>query len=138
MNTSRKEQLAGPGYVVVPGLLDATWIKRLKQEEQRFAAKDPYSLSVQVQLVNRSSTIREFVSTGPAVSLAVEVLGPDVCFTHQQYVTKHPDERTRTDIPWHQDNGFGRLEPPLDLTVWVTLDDCDVNNGCLWVIPGSH
>ncbi len=38
-------------------------------------------------------------------------------------------------MPWHQDNGYGRLEPPLDLTVWIALDDCTLDNGCLWVLP---
>ena len=30
------------------------------------------------------------------------------------------------------------LEPPLDLTVWIALDDCTLDNGCLWVLPRSE
>ncbi|MBX3706962.1 MAG: phytanoyl-CoA dioxygenase family protein [Pseudomonadales bacterium] len=72
-------------------------------------------------------------------ALATAMLGPNVCFTHQQFVVKHPDgPAARTDIPWHQDNGYGQLEPPLDLTVWIALDDCTTENGCLWVLPGSQ
>ncbi len=41
-------------------------------------------------------------------------------------------------MPWHQDSGYGRLEPPLDLTVWIALDDCTLDNGCLWVLPRSE
>jgi phytanoyl-CoA hydroxylase len=78
------------------------------------------------------------VTHGPQVALATELLGPNVCFTHQQFVIKYPDERRRTFIPWHQDNGYGRLEPPRDLTVWIALDDCTLANGCLWVLPGSE
>ncbi len=84
------------------------------------------------------SLLREFVTRGPQVTLAVDLLGPNVCFTHQQFIVKYPDERSRTDIPWHQDNGYGQLEPPLDLTVWIALDDCTTDNGCLWVLPGSE
>ena len=90
------------------------------------------------QLVHRSALLREFVTQGPQVALAVQLLGPNVCFTHQQFVIKYPDEKRRTDIPWHQDNGYGRLEPPRDLTVWIALDDCTSANGCLWVLPGSE
>jgi ectoine hydroxylase-related dioxygenase (phytanoyl-CoA dioxygenase family) len=83
--------------------------------------------------------IREFVTRGPQIEYAVALLGPDVCFTHQQFVVKHPDPKPkRTEVPWHQDNGYGRLEPPRDLTVWIALDTCTVDNGCLWVLPGSH
>lgn len=126
------------GYLLIPGLLEEHWIHRLKQEEQRFAAQTSNSLSVQVQLVHRSSTIREFAMNGPHIPTVLEVLGPNVCFTHQQYVAKRPDEKFVTDVPWHQDSGYGHLEPANDLTVWMTLDDCDEENGCLWVIPGSH
>ncbi|MCB1694026.1 MAG: phytanoyl-CoA dioxygenase family protein [Pseudomonadales bacterium] len=132
-----RAELENEGYVVVRGLLDSDWIEKLKTEESRFARTD-HALSVQVQLVHRSAVIREFVTSGPQIPHVIQALGPNVCFTHQQYVTKHADERSRTDVPWHQDNGYGRLEPPDDLTVWITLDDCDERNGCLWVVPGSH
>lgn len=133
-----RTSLAREGYLIIPGLLDQDWIQQLKAEQSRFSAKSKYALTVQAQLVHRSRIIREFVTNGPQVDIAVEVLGKNVCFTHQQYVTKYPDEKHRSDVLWHQDNGFGRLEPPEDLTVWMTLDDCDEANGCLWVIPGSH
>lgn len=126
------------GYAVLPGLLDAQWIERLKREEQRFTKQKVGPLGVQLQLADQSAAIREFIQQGPQLPIVIDVLGPDVCYTHQQFITKHPDEKQRTEIPWHQDNGFGRLEPPRDLTVWITLDDCDESNGCLWVLPGSH
>jgi ectoine hydroxylase-related dioxygenase (phytanoyl-CoA dioxygenase family) len=42
-------------------------------------------------------------------------------------------------IPWHQDEGY--WEPRLSyhaLGAWMPLDDVDVDNGCLWFLPGSH
>jgi phytanoyl-CoA hydroxylase len=43
-------------------------------------------------------------------------------------------------VPWHQDSGY--FEPYCDdalvLTVWLPLVDATKDNGCLWVIPGSH
>jgi ectoine hydroxylase-related dioxygenase (phytanoyl-CoA dioxygenase family) len=39
---------------------------------------------------------------------------------------------------WHQDNGYGELEPYNALTTLTALDDTDRGNGCLWLIPGSH
>ncbi len=125
------------GYTLVRGLLDEPMVASLRAEALRFDAGR--GLGVQVQLVHRSVVVREFVTRGPQVRYAMTVLGPNVCFTHQQFVIKHPDRLVdRTDVPWHQDNGYGRLEPPLDLTVWIALDDCTLDNGCLWVLPGSH
>lgn len=128
---------AEQGYALVTGLLDEPTIVALLAEQARFARRDA-SLSVEVQLVHRSSVIREFATRGPQVALAVELLGPNVCFTHQQFVSKGPDAGAASDVPWHQDSGYGRLEPPRDLTVWIALSDTDEENGCLWVLPGSE
>ncbi len=43
-------------------------------------------------------------------------------------------------VPWHQDSGY--FEPYCDnaliLTAWLPLVDATNENGCMWVIPGSH
>ena len=39
---------------------------------------------------------------------------------------------------WHQDEYF---IPTRDMSLnaaWMALDDATTENGCLWVIPGSH
>ena len=33
--------------------------------------------------------------------------------------------RKNGDIPWHQDSGYGELDPPEDLTVFIALTDMD-------------
>jgi ectoine hydroxylase-related dioxygenase (phytanoyl-CoA dioxygenase family) len=38
----------------------------------------------------------------------------------------------------HQDGAFLYTEPQSVIGFWWALDDCTLNNGCLWVIPGSH
>ena len=52
--------------------------------------------------------------------------------------TETTDRSTASWIPLHQDDGYGQLEPPLDVTVWTALTDTDESNGCLVVVPGSH
>ena len=128
------DELDTNGYLLVPGLLDTATVQSLIAEQARFAQPDA-PLSVEIQLVHRSAVIRSFAMSGPQVPLAVEVLGPNVCFTHQQFVSKGPSAGDASDVPWHQDSGYGRLEPASDLTVWIALTDTDEENGCLWVIP---
>lgn len=132
-----RECYAREGYVCVRQLLAPCDIAVLRREAVRFDGGR--GLGVHAQLVHRSEFVRNFVTHGPQIAYAIALLGPNVCFTHQQFVIKNPDTRAeRTDVPWHQDNGYGRLDPPLDLTVWIALDDCTADNGCLWVLPGSH
>lgn len=44
------------------------------------------------------------------------------------------------EVPWHQDSGY--FEPYCDdslvMTMWIPLVDTSAENGCLYVIPGTH
>lgn len=47
--------------------------------------------------------------------------------------------RVGREKPWHQDLAYWNL--PLDAkigTAWIALDHATIENGCLFVIPGSH
>ena len=39
---------------------------------------------------------------------------------------------------WHQDEYFIPTRDRSLCGAWIALDDATVDNGCLWVIPGSH
>jgi phytanoyl-CoA hydroxylase len=77
------------------------------------------------------------VATDPRwASIVLPVVGPDARLYWEQGVAKPPE--ARTELPWHQDNGYTPLEPEEYLTCWLALDDADLHNGCLWIIPGSQ
>jgi ectoine hydroxylase-related dioxygenase (phytanoyl-CoA dioxygenase family) len=133
------------GFLALGKILADDEIAALCAEEERFRLPVAYggranqTLFVNVQLCHRSAPIRRFCTAGRHIDAVVQLLGPNVCLTHQQFVTKLPDRNEqRSDIPFHQDNGYGQLDPPLDVTVWVALVDTDERNGCLWIVPGSH
>lgn len=44
-----------------------------------------------------------------------------------------------SEKPWHQDNAYFSVAP-LDaiIGVWIALDDAEVENGCMHVIPGGQ
>ena len=39
---------------------------------------------------------------------------------------------------WHQDEFFIPTRDRSLTAVWIALDDATIENGCLWVLPGSH
>jgi ectoine hydroxylase-related dioxygenase (phytanoyl-CoA dioxygenase family) len=39
---------------------------------------------------------------------------------------------------WHQDEGYISTRDRSLLGAWIALDDATIENGCLYVIPGSH
>ena len=41
--------------------------------------------------------------------------------------------------PWHQDEAYWDVDLSYHAVgAWTPLDDTDVDNGCLWFVPGSH
>jgi ectoine hydroxylase-related dioxygenase (phytanoyl-CoA dioxygenase family) len=53
-----------------------------------------------------------------------------------QAVSKPPG--TGSETPWHQDNGYGAVVPAEYVTTTVAIDAMTLENGCLWIQPGSH
>lgn len=65
------------------------------------------------------------------------LLGENVIHYNESFVLKQP--HLAPPVPWHQDPSFKTrtFSDPIS-TMDVYLDDADENNGCIWVVPGSH
>lgn len=66
------------------------------------------------------------------------VMGDDVLLLSTHFFCKYPDPEGKAFVAWHQDITYWGLEPPEAHTAWIAIDDSDVENGCMRVIPGSH
>lgn len=140
------EEYRRQGFTLLGPILDADDVETLLAEERRFRPRVPdgtdfanRTLLVRTQLCHRSAPVRRFATAGRHIEMVADLLGPNVCLTHQQFIAKLPDDpSTSSEIAYHQDNGYGRLDPPTDVTVWVALHDTDERNGCLRIVPRSH
>ena len=138
------EQLAhyqDQGYVLLGRVMDDATIDMLRHEEKRLR---PANIGEQLtlftsQVCNYSEPVREFCTRGPHLSLVEQLVGPNLVFWFNQFVTKFPDANSgKSEFPWHQDNGYAAVEPATNVTIWFALDDTDEHNGCVWVLPESH
>ena len=68
----------------------------------------------------------------------VDLLGPDLLGLNSLYIWKPP--KIGLGFPWHQDRWYTRPQFITETTVgtWTAIDEANVDNGCLYVIPGSH
>lgn len=55
---------------------------------------------------------------------------------HNCVMTKHPAFGTATH--WHRDSRYWSFARNALVSSWLALVEETVDNGCLWVIPGSH
>lgn len=55
---------------------------------------------------------------------------------YTQYMVKHSGSKGECQL--HQDWTFVNEPEMMSVNFWCALNDTDVNNGCLWFMPGSH
>lgn len=66
-----------------------------------------------------------------------QLLGNDIIQYNESFVTKPP--RIGMPVHWHQDPSFKvKVVPAPISTCDIYLDKADEENGCIWVVPGSH
>ena len=69
------------------------------------------------------------------VSALVDVIGPNVKAMQSMLFVKSEGKPGQA---WHQDEFFIPTRDRSLTAVWIALDDATIENGCLWVLPGSH
>jgi phytanoyl-CoA hydroxylase len=65
------------------------------------------------------------------------LFGPDIKLYQDQLFMKPPKVGSRQR--YHQDMPLGfSIDPPDMVSCWAALTDATIQNGCLWMLPGSH
>ena len=83
-----------------------------------------------------ADVVRKYYYAGPQVDVAEQLVGPNIKSCTAQLTFKLRGNSMQFD--WHQDNAYGELDPYNALTTITAMDDTDLDNGCMWLIPGSH
>ncbi len=93
--------------------------------------------------------------THPTIVNCMEaIIGPNVFLLASLFFCKYPPPAPtikqrikaalgmKTAAPrfvdWHQDLKYWGFDPLYAVTAWIAVDDSDVENGCMRVIPESH
>lgn len=133
------------GYLILKNVITKKGLDKIRKEcmqawDAEKAAFDPEKSWLQnsllVNIHHRSAAVRDYYFEGPMVTIATQLIGPNVKGATSQLTFKM--RGNTKPFGWHQDNGYGELEPYNALTTLTALDDTDRRNGCLWLIPGSH
>ena len=153
-NNSRAEFYAENGYLVVPDALSPDELQELCDETLRICKGElgdvrgfepNVSGESDADVLRRylcihfphkiSDVMLKYLATPSMIDVLTEIIGPDVkCMQSMLFIksTGKPGQA------WHQDEDF---IPTRDRSLaggWIAMDDATIENGCLWVIPGSH
>lgn len=148
------------GYWVSGPLFDQARVEALREAHTRIWAGDfdgegfaPHAGSIRdsydphaVRKVDNgwwvNDVVRDTVTDGQLGRIAAQLLGCDrVRLWHDQVIFKPPtgDAGTRGNIGWHQDYGYWHAADTQNmLTIWIALQDTNLENGGMRSIAGSH
>jgi phytanoyl-CoA hydroxylase len=74
------------------------------------------------------------------VNIAEQLVGEEIIASSVYRLRPKIPNYGYGEVPWHQDSSY--FEPYCDkslvVTMWLPLVDANEENGCMWVMPGSH
>jgi len=82
-----------------------------------------------------SPVVRQALAHERIVEVLKRVIGPNVKAMQSMLFVKAEGKPGQA---WHQDEFFIPTRDRSLTAAWIALDDATVENGCLWVLPGSH
>ena len=94
---------------------------------------DSYSIS---SAHLKHGRVYDILCNARIVALIKDLLGENVIGWGSHFFCKMPRDGKR--VAWHQDASYWPLSPSKTATVWLAIDDADVENGCMRFLAGSH
>lgn len=82
-----------------------------------------------------SELFRHELDHPSVVTTLTQAIGPDVKCMQSILFLKAEGKPGQA---WHQDEYFIPTRDRSLTAAWLALDDATIDNGCLWVLPGSH
>lgn len=141
------------GYLIAPGLLGAREIESLKREAVEIfrgnrghvdGLVDVEDLQddevlrkyVAIHFPHKlSHTIKKYLSHPEIVRNLTGIVGPNVKCMQSMLFVKGPGKAGQA---WHQDEFYIPTRDRSLVGAWIAIDNATVENGCLWIVPGSH
>ena len=154
------------GFFIIPALVDRTSVQRIEDEVIECIREDPperhservayrsgpdYLITLETAPSRSAANPEDKVSkvfnchtrgetlrvaqSGPIVDRVAEILGTDLVCFQSQFIFKNPGV---VGQPWHQDSLYFDFTLQPQVGVWLALSKATLENGCLWVLPGSH
>jgi len=157
-NASERNPVEEQGYAILPHVLSRDIINKISDEIQQSAS---HRSRAGVRHAMYLAPVKEVISSPELMTLACDVLGPQVFPFRAPVFDKSPDANWL--VVWHQDTALplrSRLEEPgwgpwstkegipyahapakvlsQVLALRIHLDDSTADNGSLKVLPGTH
>ena len=155
LSQEQVDQFRVQGYLPLGKVLEDELVVQLREEYDRiFAAarsegtfrnlsspqaeggQEPEQMLQIMQMCERSLLFRRLLFHERLLDVAEDLIGPNIQLFHDQALFKPAHHGGA--VFWHQDNAYWKCAPANLVSCWLTLDEVEVSNGAMHLIPGSH
>ncbi|WP_254560020.1 phytanoyl-CoA dioxygenase family protein [Dyadobacter diqingensis] len=142
------------GYLVARGLFDPAEIEELKRDTAKiFRGEYGHTEGMLPAIENESDVdvlkkyvaihfphkispvIKNYLFHQAVTEVLTKIVSPNLKCMQSMLFVKGPGKAGQS---WHQDEFYIPTRDKSLIGVWIAIDDASVENGCLWVIPGSQ
>lgn len=107
----------------------------LEAPPAHLSADEKAQYFLRIHMLHRKLELHERYMLHPRVLDVLEVLiGPDVLALQTMLFLKPPGKPGQG---WHQDSYYIPTHPDTLCGAWIAIDDCDEQNGAMWMAKGS-
>jgi non-heme Fe2+,alpha-ketoglutarate-dependent halogenase len=78
----------------------------------------------------------DIVTNAKILDVVQDLLGETMILRHSHFFCKLPGDGKQ--VSWHQDASYWPISPSKVVSAWLAIDDVDLDNAAMHVIPGSH
>lgn len=151
MNEALVSSYQRDGYVVSPGVFSAEEVAALREHYMALRARGTYPGDFDGVDITSSDPLKRFPRMihmhrwdelslrwllDPRIAERLTALLGVEPFAAQTMLYFKPAGARGQAL--HQDNFYLRVQPGTCMAAWLALDDCDEENGCMQVVPGTH
>eukprot|EP01084_Bolivina_argentea_P066507 121234_1 len=152
--TDRAREYHENGYLIVPQLFTQEELQSIKSEmidicrgnRGNIEGAKPDTTSTDLEILSRylavhfphkiSDKVLKLASKHePTIQILKEIISPNVKLIQTMMFMKGPGQPGQN---WHQDEYYIPTRDKSLTGVWVAVDDADIENGCLWILPKTH
>ncbi len=124
------------GYVIPNYTVPDDMLAAMRRDTDELARRDVAFREFCATLLDHAPGFIQYARNPALLDLIEQVLGPDFALWNMTFFGKPAHDGK--EVPWHQDGEYWPVEPMATCRVWIALDDCSTENGCLRYIRGSH
>jgi len=150
VSPAARERFLTDGYCVIDGLFSPDEIAAIEtffedykrigaavfDGDSRYEEIDPAKRQLRAMHPHRySEQAKQWALNARVADVLEQLLGAPPLLAQTMYYFKPPGAKGQG---MHQDNFYLLAAPATCIAAWTAIDSAEIDNGCLYVVPGSH